>query len=78
MLLIEEEHYNKLVNLMEEFENFKIGKQKLVEIRQSSTDEILANIDDVSDMIRDNKDSKDRYDVLVSQIGDSFRKQIHG
>lgn len=78
MLLIEEEHYNKLVNLMEEFENFKIGKQKLVEIRQSSTDEILANIDDVSDMIRDNKDSKDRYDVLVSHIGDSFRKQIHG
>lgn len=78
MLLIEEEHYNKLITLMEEFESFKVGKQKLVELKQSTSEEILANIDDVSEMIRNNGGSKDRYDALVSQIGDSFRKQIHG
>lgn len=78
MLLIEEEHYNKLITLMEEFESFKVGKQKLVELKQSTSEEILANIDDVSEMIRKNGGSKDRYDALVSQIGDSFRKQIHG
>ena len=78
MLLIEEDHYNNLSTLMSEFENFKVGKQKLVEIRRSSTDELLANIQDVSDMIKENGDCKDRYDRLVSQIGDSFRKQLHG
>ena len=78
MLLIEEDHYNNLSTLMSEFENFKVGKQKLVEIKRSSTDEILANIQDVSDMIKENGDCKDRYDRLVSQIGDSFRKQLHG
>ena len=63
---------------MEEFESFKVGKQKLVELKQSTPEEILANIEDVSEMIRKNGGSKDRYDTLVSQIGDSFRKQIHG
>ena len=78
MLLIEEEHYNKLITLMEEFESFKVGKQKLVELKQSTPEEILANIEDVSEMIRKNGGSKERYDALVSQIGQSFRKQIHG
>lgn len=78
MLLIEEEHFNKLITLMEEFENFKVGKQKLVELKQSTPEEIMANIDDVSEMIRKNAGSKDRYDALVLQIGNSFRSQIHG
>lgn len=77
MLLIEEEHYHKLVALMEEFENFNVGKQKLIEIRQSTPDDILANIEDVAEMIRENGGCKDRYDELVSQIGMSFRKQLH-
>ena len=77
MLLIEEEHYNRLMDLMSEFENFKVGKQRLVEIRQSSAEEILANIDDVAEMIRKNGDCKVKYDDLVTQIGMSFRKQLH-
>lgn len=78
MLLIEEEHYNNLIDLMEEFENFKVGKQKLVELRQSSADEIIANIQDVSEMIKKNGNCKERYDNLVTQIGTSFRQLLHG
>lgn len=78
MLLIEEEHYNKLMDLMEEFESFKVGKQRLAEIRQSTPEEILANIHDVSEMIRENGDCKERYDDLVTQIGVSFRTLLHG
>ncbi len=78
MLLIEEEHYNQLVKLMDEFESFKVGKQSLIELRKSSVDDILANISDVTQMIAVNGESKKRYDELVSQIGNSFRKQIHG
>lgn len=78
MLLIEEEHYNSLIALIEEFENFKVGKQKLVELSMSSTDHILANIDDVSEMIKKNGVSKEKYDILVTQIGHSFRRLLHG
>lgn len=78
MLLIEPDHYNQLIQLMDEFENFKVGKQKLIELRKSSVDDLLANIQDVSRMISVNRECKERYDDLVSLIGDSFRKQIHG
>ena len=77
LLLIEEEHYNDLMALIYEFENFMVGKQRLVEIRQSSIDAVLANIQDVTEMINKNSSSKERYDALVTQIGDTFRKQIH-
>lgn len=78
MLLIEQDHYNQLIKLMEEFESFKVGKQTVIELRKSSVDDILANIQDVSRMISVNRECKERYDELVSRIGDSFRKQIHG
>lgn len=78
MLLIEDEHYNALLELMTEFENFSVGKRRLVELRQVSSEEILDNIEDISGMIRDNGGSKERYDELVSVVGDSFRKHIHG
>ena len=78
MLLIEDEHYDALMKLMNEFENFSVGKRRLVELRQVPSEEILENIEDISKMIRDNGGSRDRYDKLVSVVGDSFRKQIHG
>ena len=78
MLLIEGEHYEALLKLMTEFENFSVGKRKLVEIRQSSASEVIDIIDDISRMIKDNGGSKKRYDNLVAKVGDSFRKQIHG
>ena len=33
LLLIEDEHYNKLIQLIGQFEQFKFGKQKLIDIR---------------------------------------------
>ena len=78
MLLIEESHYDALLKLMNEFENFNVGKRKLIEVRQSTVDNVLANIDDISKMIADNGDAKQRYDSLVTQVGIYFRNQIHG
>ena len=78
MLLIEESHYDALLKLMNEFENFNVGKRRLIEVRQSTVDNVLENIDDISKMIADNGDAKQRYDSLVTQVGNYFRNQIHG
>ena len=78
MLLIEDEHYDALMKLMTEFENFSVGKRKLVEIRQSSAAEVIDNIEDITRMIRENGGSKQRYDALVEEVGAYFRNQIHG
>ncbi len=78
MLLIEESHYEALLKLMNEFENFNIGKRKLIELRQTTVENVLENIEDISRMIEENGGAKDRYDSLVTQVGNYFRAQIHG
>lgn len=78
MLLIEDSDYEALLNLMGEFENFNLGKRKLIEVRQSSVDEVIDNIEDISKMIANNGDAKKRYDELVAKVGNSLRSQIHG
>jgi hypothetical protein len=81
MILIEEEHYNKLNILVKEFESFKFGKSSLIELRGLEADEIrLKGIlaADVQTTIDDNRLVKKRYDDLILEIGRSFRNQIKG
>ena len=81
LLLIEEEHYNKLIQLIEQFEHFQFGKLKLIEIKSQLEDvEQMPPITDAEaqSTIRKNKNTKDKYDELIMEIGKSFRCQIKG
>ena len=81
LLLIEDEHYNKLVQLIGQFEQFQFGKQKLIDIRtqmESGDDVLLITKDETQSTIRKNKKTKDKYDELIMDIGKSFRDQIKG
>ena len=81
LLLIEEEHYNKLIQLIEQFEHFQFGKLKLIEIKSQLEDvEQMPPITDAEaqSTIRKNKKTKDKYDELIREIGKSFRCQIKG
>lgn len=81
LLLIEEEHYNKLIQLIEQFEQFQFGKIRLVEIRANSdANELQPEITkaEAQNTIRSNKKTKEKYDNLIMDIGKSFRKQIKG
>lgn len=79
LLLIEDEHYNKLIQLIGQFEQFQFGKQKLIDIRtqmESGDDIQLITRDEAQSTIRKNKKTKDKYDELIMDIGKSFRNQI--
>ena len=81
LLLIEEEHYNKLIQLIEQFEQFQFGKLKLIDIRTQLEDgESVQTItvEDTKSTIQQNKATKDKYDELIMDIGKSFRNQIKG
>ena len=81
LLLIEDEHYNKLIQLIGQFEQFQFGKQKLIDIRtqmESGDDVQLITKDEAQSTIRKNKKTKDKYDELIMDIGKSFRNQIKG
>jgi len=80
MLLIEESHYDDLDRLLKEFEQFKFGKQKLIDIKTSNTGNPLVDATDqeVKAAILKNKKVRERYTKLIMKIGRSFRKQIKG
>lgn len=80
LLLIEEEHYNKLIELINQFEQFQFGKQKLVEIRTRYDGEQAQSIskEETREVIVQNQKTKENYDSLIMDIGKSFRNQIKG
>lgn len=81
LLLIEEEHYNKLILLIEQFEQFQFGKLKLIDIKaQIEERETLQRItkEEAQSTIDTNRETKEKYDILIMDIGNSFRNQIKG
>lgn len=81
LLLIEDEHYAKLIQLIEQFEQFQFGKLKLIDIRSKlDANERQPEISqaDAKNTIRANMRTKEKYDELIMDIGKSFRKQIKG
>jgi hypothetical protein len=79
LLLIEEEHYEKLLELITQFDQFQFGKIKLVDIRRQPIDE-RENIsrEQARRTINQNKKTKETFDSLLMEIGQSFRSQIKG
>ncbi|MCP2028089.1 hypothetical protein L1276_003257 [Flavobacterium sp. HSC-32F16] len=79
LLLIEEKHYEKLMELIKQFEQFEFGKVKLVDVRGDSdhnTTEISSR--QAEETINSNRMTKERYDELIIEIGKTFREQIKG
>lgn len=79
LLLIEEEHYYKLMELIKQFEQFQFGKVRLVDIRR----DIGENVSNISasqtrQTIDLNKETKDNYNKIIMEIGTTFRNQIKG
>ena len=79
LLLIEEEHYDKLMELIKQFEQFQFGKVRLVDIRRKPGENAATiSIIETKQTIDLNKKTKDNYDKLIMEIGKTFRNQIKG
>lgn len=79
LLLIEEEHYDKLIELIKQFEQFQFGKVRLVDIRRKPGENIGAiSAFETRQTIDLNKSTKNNYDKLIMEIGKTFRNQIKG
>ena len=72
-LLIEEEHYRKLIQLIEKFENFKFGKKKLLELRKSRN---ASNNEEIKYTILDNQQVKYDYGNLLELLKNDFTVQL--
>ena len=81
LLLIEETHYEKLIQLIGQFEQFRFGKLKLIDVNSqiegTDTGQTITKAE-AQETINRNKKTKEKYDELIMDIGKSFRNQIKG
>ncbi|PMN99858.1 hypothetical protein BCT19_04110 [Vibrio splendidus] len=75
-LLFEESDYKLLNDLFDDFGNFQFGKHRLAGLRQNQTG--YYDDQDVYSLIENNREIRERYQVVLTRIKNDFRSQIRG
>jgi hypothetical protein len=75
-LLIEDEHYESLKRLMEEFGDFDLGKARLLDLRRNQFQ--LQDVPDhiVQSVIEQNRQKKEAYSQLLVDLELSLKRQL--
>lgn|SRR3989338_461462 len=78
-LLIEDEHYGQLTDLLEQFSNFNFNKKRLIDLRQADVGgNVYTQALGEFGIIEENRAAKENYDRLLVLIKESFQKRIKG
>lgn len=80
-LLIENNHYVILMNLLNAFAKFDLGKEQLITFRNKSFKEISnfgITDDDIKYVINLNKDIRMEYLEMIKNLSIDFKRQIRG
>jgi hypothetical protein len=77
-LLIETEHYEKLMAIMQEFEKFQFGKLELIKLRNLSVHEQDFDEHEIFNIVEANRIKKEEYTSLLNKLKKDFIKQIKG
>ena len=77
-LIIEDEHYQSLLELFGEFEGFQFGKSKLLQLRRER--ERLDNLDEyeIRSVIDNNGEIRDRFKIILDEVKAKFSSQLKG
>ena len=80
-LLIENNHYDELIRIIKKFEEFEVGKKKLITLRNKNIqdiDNIIQNTYNIDGIIQNNKNVKTNYDDLLDKLKKEFKSTIRG
>ncbi|MDP1722441.1 MAG: hypothetical protein Q8L37_04495 [Candidatus Gottesmanbacteria bacterium] len=76
-LLIEDDHYEKLKSILNTLNKFRLSKENLIRLRQTTEDQIKSfKMDRIEEYIRQNKESKVQFENLLETIVKDFKTQI--
>jgi len=80
-LLIEDKHYNDLLEILNKFGRFEIGKLTLITLRNRQAHELAnygVNEHEIRRVIDQNGQTKQEFISMVDQMAISFKHQIRG
>lgn len=76
-LLIEDSHYKQLIELLDKFSNYAVGKYQLIEIDKTNKIDLSTALAR-SSIVADNASTKDAYEKLLNLILSYFKDQLRG
>lgn len=74
-LFIEDEHYPELKGLLEQFNEYEVGKTKVIQFYERGEGESF-NSNELNQWISRNGDIKQKYDEYINEIRRDLKKQI--
>lgn len=73
-ILIEQEHYNQIMDTIKAFEEYQIGKERLITYRNFNN----INTEQLNDLIEINIDNREKISNFTDSMLQKIRKQIGG
>jgi hypothetical protein len=74
-LLIRDDHYRALIDVIEAFEQFRVGKHDLLSLRNRRTN--ITTVDrEVQTIIDVNRDIKNQYNILLDSLVVNFKNYV--
>lgn len=77
-LILTNEHYEGILNTLKLFDDFYIGKCKLVELRGQTQEDALGGPRMIEDAMRNNSDLRKRYVMNIEDLRHHLKAQIGG
>ncbi len=77
-LIIEEEHYERLISLFSEFEEFEFGKSKLLQLRRERERIDRLDENEIRWVIDQNGQIRERFKETLSEVKKQFSSQLRG
>jgi hypothetical protein len=75
ILLIRDDHYRALLDIINAFEEFRIGKDDLISIQNRRTNVSMVDRD-VVNIIEANEEIKNQYSVLLDRLAGDFKNHV--
>jgi len=73
-ILIEQEHYNQIMGTIKAFEEYQIGKERLITYRNFNN----INTEQLNDLVEINRDNREKISNFTDSMLQKIRKQIGG
>ncbi|WGG46484.1 hypothetical protein [Rossellomorea sp. DA94] len=74
-LLIRDDHYRALIDTIEAFEQFRVGKHDLISLRNRRTN--ITTVDrEIQNLIDANRDIKNEYNILLDSLVVDFKNYV--
>ncbi|TRX35851.1 hypothetical protein FNW52_10195 [Flavobacterium sp. ZT3R18] len=80
-LLIEDQHYKDLIQILENFGKFEFGKLTLIQLRNRQAHELAqygVSNNEIDRVINQNRATKQQFALMVTALGTTFKNQIKG